>query len=106
MRADGTLPDDALLHACVLTYASDLTPLDSVLAPHGVYWGTDRVLGARLDHALWFHRPFRADEWLLYDCVSPTASGSRGMATGRFFSADGGCVATVMQEGVVLPPRC
>jgi acyl-CoA thioesterase-2 len=106
MRADGSLPDDALVHVCVLTYASDLTLLDSVLAPHGVYWGTDRVLGARLDHALWFHRPFRADEWLLYDCVSPTASGARGMATGRFFSSDGGCVATVMQEGVVLPPRC
>jgi acyl-CoA thioesterase-2 len=105
MRADGTLPDDALLHVCVLTYASDLTLLDSVLAPHGVYWGTARVLGARLDHALWFHRPFRADEWLLYDCVSPTASGSRGMDTGRFFSSDGGLVATVMQEGVVLPPR-
>jgi acyl-CoA thioesterase-2 len=105
MRADGTLPDEALLHVCVLTYASDLTLLDTVLAPHGVYWGTERVLGARLDHALWFHRPFRADEWMLYDCASPTASGSRGMATGRFFTRGGGLAATVMQEGVVLPPR-
>jgi acyl-CoA thioesterase-2 len=105
MRADGTLPDEALLHVCVLTYASDLTLLDTVLAPHGVCGGSERVLGARLDHALWFHRPFRADEWMLYDCASPTASGSRGMATGRFFTRAGRLVATVMQEGVVLPPR-
>jgi acyl-CoA thioesterase-2 len=105
MRAKGSLPDEALLHVCVLTYASDLTLLETVLAPHGVSWGTPRVLGARLDHALWFHRPFRADEWMLYDCVSPTASGSRGMATGRFFTRDGDLIATVMQEGVVLPPR-
>ena len=68
MRADGTLPDDELLHVCVLTYASDMTLLDSVLVRHGVYWGFDKVLGASLDHALWFHRPFRADEWFLYDC--------------------------------------
>src|SRR6266487_572481 len=65
MRADGKLPDDELLHVCVLTYASDMTLLDSVLARHGVYWGADKVLGASLDHALWFHRPFRADEWFL-----------------------------------------
>ena len=68
MRADGTLPDDQLLHVCVLTYCSDMTLLDSVLARHGVYWGLDDVNGASLDHALWFHRPFRADEWVLYDC--------------------------------------
>lgn len=105
MRADGKLPDDQLLHVCVLTYASDLTLLDSVLVRHGVYWGLDNVVGASLDHALWFHRPFRADEWLLYDCVSPTASGSRGLATGRFFAQDGRLIATVVQEGMlrVLP---
>jgi len=101
MRADGTLPDDQLLHVCVLTYASDMTLLDSVLAKHGVYWGMDRVLGASLDHALWFHRPFRADEWFLYDTESPTASGARGLATGRFFSHDGRLIATVVQEGLV-----
>ena len=101
MRADGVLPDEALLHVCVLTYASDLTLLDSVLARHGVYWGTDKVLGASLDHALWFHRPFRADEWFLYDCASPTASGARGLATGRFFSHDGKLIATVVQEGLL-----
>ncbi|MFL6142437.1 MAG: acyl-CoA thioesterase II [Labedaea sp.] len=101
MRADGKLPDDPLLHVCVLTYASDMTLLDSVLARHGVYWGTDQVLGASLDHALWFHRPFRADEWFLYDCTSPSASNARGLATGRFFTRDGRLIATVVQEGLL-----
>ncbi|WP_031469831.1 acyl-CoA thioesterase II [Sciscionella sediminilitoris] len=101
MRADGTLPDSQLLHVCVLTYASDMTLLDAPLARHGVYWGTDKVIGASLDHALWFHRPFRADEWFLYDCASPSASGARGLATGRFFSRDGTLIATVVQEGLL-----
>ncbi|MFD9891085.1 acyl-CoA thioesterase II [Amycolatopsis sp. NPDC059027] len=101
MRADGKLGDEQLLHVCVLTYASDMTLLDSVLARHGVYWDLDKVLGASLDHALWFHRPFRADEWFLYDSASPTASGARGLATGRFFAADGTLIATVVQEGLL-----
>jgi acyl-CoA thioesterase II len=101
MRADGTLPDDELLHVCVLTYASDMTLLDAILVRHGVYWGFDKVLGASLDHALWFHRPFRADEWVLYDCASPSAAGARGLATGRFFAQDGTLIATVVQEGLV-----
>ncbi|SFB46408.1 acyl-CoA thioesterase-2 [Amycolatopsis marina] len=101
MRADGTLPDQQLLHVCVLTYASDMTLLDSVLARHGVYWDLDKVIGASLDHALWFHRPFRADEWFLYDSGSPTASGGRGLATGRFFGEDGTLIATVVQEGLL-----
>lgn len=101
MRADGMLADEALLHVCVLAYASDMTLLDSVLSAHGVAWGLDRVRGASLDHAMWFHRPFRADEWVLYDCASPTASGSRGLATGRFFSRDGVLLATVVQEGLL-----
>ena len=101
MRANGTLPDDPLLHVCVLTYASDMTLLDSILVRHGVYWGFDRVLGASLDHALWFHRPFRADEWFLYDCASPSAAGARGLATGRFFTQDGRLIATVVQEGLL-----
>lgn len=105
MRADGRLPDDELLHVCVLTYASDMTLLDAILVRHGAYWGLDNVLGASLDHALWFHRPFRADEWFLYDCVSPSASGARGLATGRFFAKDGTLIATVVQEGLlrILP---
>lgn len=101
MRADGELPDESLLHVCVLTYASDMTLLDSVLARHGVYWEMDTVRGASLDHALWFHRPFRADEWFLYDSSSPSASGARGLASGRFFAADGTMIATVMQEGLL-----
>jgi acyl-CoA thioesterase-2 len=101
MRADGVLPDDPLLHVCVLAFASDMTLLDSVLSAHGVAWGLDRVRGASLDHAMWFHRPFRADEWVLYDCESPTASGSRGLATGRFFAGTGELVATVVQEGLL-----
>jgi acyl-CoA thioesterase II len=101
MRIDGKLPDDPLLHACALTYASDLTLLDSVLSMHGEVWGPGGVVGASLDHALWFHRPFRADEWLLYDCWSPSASGARGLANGRMFTRDGRHIASAVQEGLL-----
>ncbi len=101
MRADGTLGDDKLLHVCMLTYASDLHLLGSVLARHD----KQDVQMASLDHAMWFHRPFRADEWLLYTCYSPSASGSRGLATGRFTTEDGTLVATTVQEGLVRVPR-
>jgi acyl-CoA thioesterase-2 len=101
MRADGRLSDDPLLHVCVLAYASDMTLLDAPLARHGVYWWTDKLNGASLDHAMWFHRPFRADEWVLYDQESPSASGARGLATGRFFAQDGRLIATVVQEGLL-----
>jgi acyl-CoA thioesterase-2 len=103
MRADGELPDDRLLHVCLLTYASDMTLLGSVVARHDL--ASVRVQMASLDHAMWFHRPFRADEWLLYTCHSPTASGSRGLATGRFTSRDGRLVATTVQEGLLRLPR-
>jgi acyl-CoA thioesterase-2 len=101
MRLDGKLPDDPLLHACALAYASDLTLLDSVLSVHGEVWGPGGVVGASLDHALWFHRPFRADEWFLYDCWSPSAAGARGLATGRMFTRDGRHIATAVQEGLL-----
>jgi acyl-CoA thioesterase-2 len=101
MRADGRLGDDKLLHVCLLTYASDLHLLGSVLARHD----KRDVQMASLDHAMWFHRPFRADEWVLYTCFSPTASGSRGLATGRFTTADGTHIATTVQEGLVRVPR-
>jgi acyl-CoA thioesterase-2 len=101
MRIDGKLPDDPLLHACALTYASDLTLLDSVLSVHGEVWGPGGVVGASLDHALWLHRPFRADEWFLYDCWSPSASGARGLATGRMLTRDGRHIATAVQEGLL-----
>ncbi|HYZ35362.1 MAG TPA: acyl-CoA thioesterase II [Pseudonocardiaceae bacterium] len=100
MRADGVLPDDALLHICVLAYASDLTLLWSVGAAHGHVLGQD-VMAASLDHAMWFHRPFRADDWVLCDYTSPSASGARGLATGRFFSRDGTLIANVVQEGLL-----
>lgn len=101
MRVDGVLPDDPLLHACALTYASDLTLLDSVLAVHGEVWGPGGFAGASLDHAVWLHRRFRADEWFLYDCASPSASGGRGLATGRVFTAGGLLAATSVQEGLL-----
>jgi acyl-CoA thioesterase II len=101
MRADGVLPDDPLLHVCVLTYASDMTLLDSVLVRHGLAPGLDDLSMASLDHAMWFERPFRADEWLLYVNRSPSASGGRGLATGRFYKPDGTLVCSVVQEGMI-----
>jgi acyl-CoA thioesterase-2 len=87
----------------MLAYMSDVTLLHPVLARHGVSFSLDPVMGASLDHALWFQRPFRADEWLLYDAVSPSAIGGRGLAMGRIFAADGRLVAAVVQEGLVRP---
>ena len=101
MRINGELPDDPLIHACALAYASDLALLDSVLSVHGEVWGPGGVIGASLDHALWLHRPFRADEWFLYDCTSPSASGSRGLASGRMFTQDGRLIASAVQEGLL-----
>jgi acyl-CoA thioesterase-2 len=101
MRTDGALPDDLLVHVCALTYASDMTLLDSVLVTHGLAWGMEELKGASLDHAMWFHRPFRADEWLLYESESPSASGGRGLATGRIWTRDGRHVASVVQEGLL-----
>ncbi|WP_432995156.1 acyl-CoA thioesterase [Dactylosporangium sp. CA-233914] len=101
MRLAGKLPDDPVLHTCVLTFASDLTLLDSVLSTHGAVWGPGGFVGASLDHAMWFHRPFRADEWFLYDSSSPSASGARGLATGRMFTLDGRHIATAVQEGLL-----
>ncbi|TCO18019.1 acyl-CoA thioesterase-2 [Kribbella steppae] len=103
IRAAGKLPDDPALHACVLAYASDLTLLGASLLPHGIVIGDRRIQPASLDHALWFHRPFRADEWLLYDQASPSASGARGFATGRLFTEDGHLIASVAQEGLIRP---
>ncbi|MDT4976098.1 MAG: acyl-CoA thioesterase [Pseudonocardiales bacterium] len=101
MRANGRLPDDPLMHVCVLTFASDMTLLDSVLVRHGLAPGLDQISMASLDHAMWFQRPFRADEWMLYVSQSPSASGSRGLATGRFYSQDGRHLASVVQEGMI-----
>ena len=101
MKAIGRLPDDPLVHAAVLAYASDYTLLESVLRRHGLAWSDRRLRPASLDHAMWFHRPVHADEWMLYSQESPSASGGRGLGIGRIFSADGTLVATVAQEGMV-----
>jgi acyl-CoA thioesterase-2 len=105
MKADGVLPDDPTLHVCVLTFASDLNLLDSVLIHHGMAARLDPISMASLDHAMWFHRQFRADDWFLYESSSPSASGGRGLATGRFFARDGRLVASVTQEGMVRLPN-
>jgi acyl-CoA thioesterase II len=101
LRADGELPDDPLLHVCLMTYASDMTLLDSVLLAHGLSWADGRTTGASLDHAMWFHRPFRADQWLLYAQDSPVAHGARGLARGEVYTSDGQLVVSVVQEGLV-----
>jgi acyl-CoA thioesterase II len=101
MKAAGALPDDDLIHVAVAVYASDMTLLDSVLRAHGLTWVSGQVAAASLDHAMWFHGPFRADQWLLYAQHSPSASGGRGLAEGRMFTRDGRLVVSVVQEGLV-----
>lgn len=105
MRALGSLPDDELLHRAVLGYASDYTLLEAVLRRHGITWITPGLKMASLDHAMWWHRPVRADEWLLYVQASPSASGARGLGSGRIFNASGVLVASVAQEGMIRVPR-
>ena len=103
IRAAGELPDDPRLHQSALAYGSDLTLLSASTTPHEVFLGFN-VQGASLDHVMWFHRPFRADRWLLYDQVSPSASSALGLSTGRLFQ-DGQLVCTVAQEGLIRPLR-
>ncbi|MEV4241300.1 MULTISPECIES: acyl-CoA thioesterase II [unclassified Nocardia] len=101
MRADGRLPDDPLIHVATLGYSSDTTVLDSIITTHGLSWGLDRIVAATINHSIWFHRPFRFDDWALYATESPVAAGSRGLATGRFFSRSGELLATTVQEGII-----
>jgi acyl-CoA thioesterase-2 len=101
LRVVGMLPDDPLLHVCLMTYASDLTLLDTVLLRHGRSWQEGRTSGASLDHAMWFHRPFRADRWLLYAQETPVAAGGRGLAWGQVFTESGELVVSVVQEGLI-----
>ena len=100
-RAVGPLPDGAAIHQCVLAYASDMTLLDTSLLPHGFTLFTGALQTASLDHAMWFHRPFRTDDWLLYVQESPSASGARGFNRGAIFRRDGVLVASVAQEGLI-----
>ena len=109
IRTTGRLPDDPAIHQCVLAYASDMTLLDTVMVPHGRTLFEKDFMAASLDHALWLHRPFRADEWLLYAQDSPNLHGARGFARGLIFKQDGTLVASVAQEGLVRertqPPK-
>lgn len=101
LRTTEPLPDDVALHQCVLAYASDMTLLDTSLRPHGISLFSDRIQIASIDHAMWFHRPFRADEWLLYVQDSPSASGARGFSRGSIYTQDGKLAASVSQEGLM-----
>jgi acyl-CoA thioesterase II len=105
IRATGRLPDDLAIHQCVLAYASDMTLLDAALGPHGRTLFDREFMAASLDHALWLHRPFRADDWLLYAQDSPNLHGSRGFSRGLIFTRGGTLVASVAQEGLVRMRR-
>jgi len=105
IRATGRLPDDPTIHRCVLAYASDMMLLDTALVPHGRTVFEKSIMAASLDHALWFHRPFRADQWLLYAQETPNLYGGRGFARGLIFASDGALVASVAQEGLLRERR-
>jgi acyl-CoA thioesterase II len=104
IKSNGDLPDGVpLIHECVVAYASDLTLLDTAMFPHAISYQEQQYMIASLDHAMWFHRPFRADDWLLYHQTSPTASRARGQAQGSIFCRDGTLAITVIQEGLIRP---
>lgn len=104
-RAAGPLPDERSVHQYLLAYASDFHLLGTAMMPHGVSWMTPGLQVASLDHAMWFHRPFRFDEWLLYAMEAPSAQGARGLALGRWFTRDGTLVASTAQEGLMRDRR-
>ncbi len=101
MKAQGVMPDDPVLHGAALIYSSDTTVLDSIITTHGLSWGYDRIFAVTTNHSVWFHRPFRFDDWVLYSTTSPVAAESRGLGTGHFFDRPGRLLATVVQEGIV-----
>ncbi|MCD1570053.1 acyl-CoA thioesterase II [Agromyces mediolanus] len=105
MRAFGRLPDDPNQHRAALAYASDYSILEPILRAHGVAWTTPGLKIASLDHAMWWHRDARVDEWLLYTQESPSAAGGRGLSLGRIYTRDGVLVASVAQEGMVRVPN-
>ena len=100
-KAVAPLPDDPRIHRAVLAFTSDMTLLGTCALPHGLSWARGEVVSASLDHAVWFHEPFRADEWLLYATDSPWSGGNRGFNRGRIFTRDGRLVASVAQEGMI-----
>lgn len=100
-RYDTELPDDPLLHVVLAAYTSDFTLVDTVLLAHGLAWGASNVSGASLDHAMWFHRPFRVDDWMLYAQESPWSGAARGLARGEMFTRSGELVVSVVQEAMI-----
>ncbi|GAA4719930.1 acyl-CoA thioesterase II [Nocardioides conyzicola] len=105
LRVSSPLPDEQSFHRAAFTYLSDMTLIGAAMAPHGISFGKGDAFVASLDHAVWFHRPFRADEWWLYDQVSPSASGGRGLVLARVFTQEGHLVASVAQEAVLRPRK-
>ena len=101
MTAQGVMPDDPVLHTAALIYSSDTTVLDSIITTHGLSWGHDRIFAVSANHTVWFHRPVRFDDWVLYSTTSPVAAESRGLGSGHFFDRAGQVLATVVQEGIV-----
>lgn len=101
LKADGAIPDDPVLHTAMMVYSSDTTVLDSIITTHGLSWGFDRIFAASANHTVWFHRPVRFDDWVLYATSSPVAAESRGLGCGHFFDRSGNLLATVTQEGVL-----
>jgi acyl-CoA thioesterase-2 len=100
-RTIDKLPDDLALHRYLLAYASDFSFLGTSMDPHGVSWLVPGMQVASLDHSMWFHRPFRFDDWLLYSVESPSASGARGLVRGQFFDRSGRLIASCAQEGLI-----
>ncbi|MEP9365332.1 acyl-CoA thioesterase II [Nocardioides sp. CN2-186] len=105
LRVSSPLPDDQFWHRAAFTYLSDMTLIGAAMSPHGISFGKGDAFVASLDHAVWFHRPFRADEWWLYDQVSPSASAGRALVIARVFTQDGQLVASVAQEAVLRPRK-
>jgi len=101
IKAADAMPDDIRLNQCLLAYASDMTLLDTCYRPHGIGWSNDNFQVASLDHVMWFHRPFKTDEWLLYSQDSPYSGGSRGFNRGSFYTQDGQLIASATQEGLI-----
>jgi acyl-CoA thioesterase-2 len=101
VKADGTLPDDPVLHTATMLYCSDTTVLDSIITTHGLAWGFDRIFAATVNHSVWFHRQVDFGDWVLYSTSSPVSADSRGLGTGHFFDRSRRPVATVVQEGLV-----
>ena len=100
-RTVAPLPDDARVHRAVLAFASDMGLLGTCILPHGLSWSRGEVVSASLDHAIWFHDDFRADEWLLYATDSPWSGRARGFGRGQIFTRDGHLIASVAQEGML-----